>query len=214
MMRASCLPLVMAFAVVPVLEAGAQNLPWPNNPPPASAGTTAAITPAPLSPAPMSPAMSPAPMSPMMGAPMAPPGPGMGGGGGGTPPPCVVEFSKMREDVQKKGAAAKQASERKVPREELCKLVSAYSVAEQKWLKFAETGVSSCGIPPEIVKQLQQVHSRTDQAREKICADGPANAQMAAPSLADALGTTRPPFETKRTGANTFDTLTGNVIEK
>jgi hypothetical protein len=212
MMRASCLPLVVAFVVVPVLGAGAQNLPWPNNPPP-SAGATAAVTPAPMAPAQMSPApMSPA-MSPMMGAPMSPPGPGMGGGEGGSPPACVVEFSKMREDVQKKGAAAKQASDRKVTREELCKLVSAYSGAEQKWLKFAETGVSSCGIPPEIVKQLQQVHARTDQARERICAAGPANAQMAAPSLADALGTTRPPTETKRTGANTFDTLTGNVMK-
>lgn len=212
MMRAGRLPLVVAFVVVPALGAGAQNLPWPSNPPPASAGTTAAITPAPMAPAAMGPApLSPA-MSPMMGAPMAPSGPGMGGGGG-TPPPCVVEFSKMREEVQKRGAAAKQASDRKVSREELCKLVSAYSGAEQKWLKFAETGVSSCGIPPEIVKQLQQVHARTDQARERICSAGPANAQMAAPSLADALGTTRAPVETKRTGANTFDTLTGNVMK-
>ena len=45
-----------------------------------------------------------------------PPG-GMGGGGGGmggggSPPPCVAEFSKMREDVQKKGAG-RQAGERK-----------------------------------------------------------------------------------------------------
>jgi len=59
------------------------------------------------------------------------------------------------------------------------------------------------------------VHARTEQAREKICAaGGPANAAMAAPSLAEALGTSRPTLETKRTGSNMFDTLTGNAIQK
>ena len=215
MMRAGYLPLVVAFMVAPALQAGAQNLPWPGNAPSAAPGSQAAAAPAPMSPAPMT---APTPMmgSPMMGAPMGgamggPPG----GGGGGSPPPCVTEFGKMREDVQKKGAAAKQASEKHVPREELCKLITAYGAAEQKWLKFTEQGVSACGIPPEIVNQLKQVHARTEQAREKICAaGGPANAAMAAPSLAEALGTSRPTLETKRTGSNMFDTLTGNAIQK
>ena len=211
MMRAGYLPLVVAFMVAPALQAGAQNLPWPGNAPSAAPGSQAAAAPAPMSPAPMT-----AP-TPMMGAPMggAMGGPPGGGGGGGSSPPCVTEFGKMREDVQKKGAAAKQASEKHVPREELCKLITAYGAAEQKWLKFTEQGVSACGIPPEIVNQLKQVHARTEQAREKICAaGGPANAGMAAPSLAEALGTSRPTLETKRTGSNMFDTLTGNAIQK
>jgi hypothetical protein len=216
MMRAGNLPLVVAFMVAPVLTAGAQPLPWPSNPPTAAPGSQAAATP-PMSPAPMSPAPMTAP-TPMMGSPMmgAPPG-GMGGGamgGGGNPPPCVAEFAKMRDDVQKKGMAAKQASEKHVSREELCKLITIYGTAEGQWLKFAEKGVSACGIPVEIVNQLKQVHGRTDMAREKICAAGPANAAMAGPSLSEALGTSRPTLETKHTGANTFDTLTGNAIQK
>jgi hypothetical protein len=135
-------------------------------------------------------------------------------GGGGNAPPCVTEFSKMREDVQKKGVAAKQASEKHVSREELCKLITAYSSAEGQWLKFTEKGVSACGIPAEIVTQLKQVHGRTEMAREKICAAGPAGAAMAGPSLSEALGTSRPTLENKHTGANTFDTLTGNAIQK
>ncbi len=66
----------------------------------------------------------------------------------------------------------------------------------------------------EIVNQLKQVHGRTEMAREKICAAGPASASMAGPSLSEALGTSRPTLENKRTGANTFDTLTGNAIQK
>jgi hypothetical protein len=218
MMRAGYLPFVMVFVVAPALQAGAQNLPWPGNPPTAAPQSQAAVTPSPMSPAPMT---APTPMmgSPMMGA---PPG-GMGGGsmgggggmGGGSPPPCVTEFSKMREDVQKKGIAAKQASEKHVTREELCKLITVYSSAEGQWLKFAEKGVSACGIPVEIVTQLKQVHGRTDMAREKICAAGPATAAIAGPSLSEALGTSRPTLETKRAaGSNMFDTLTGNAIQK
>jgi hypothetical protein len=210
MMRAGFLPVVMAFMVVPVVEAGAQPLPWPGNAPTAAPGSQTAMTPAPMSPAPMT---APSPMmgSPMMGAPMGGP---PGAGGGGNQPPCVAEFGKMRDDVQKKGLAAKQASERHVTREELCKLITVYGAAEQKWIKFTEQGVSACGIPVEIVNQLKQVHGRTEQAREKVCAAGPAAAAMAGPSLSEALGTSRPTLETKHGGANTFDTLTGNAIQK
>ena len=166
------------------------------------------MAPAPVSPAPMA---SPTMGSPMMGSPMMSAPPAEGGGG---PPACVGEFAKMREDVQKKGIAAKQASEKHVPREELCKLITVYGAAEAKWVKFAEQGVSACGIPVEIVNQLKQVHGRTEQAREKICAAGPASAAMAGPSLSEALGTSRPTLETKHSGANTFDTLTGNAIQR
>jgi hypothetical protein len=218
MMRAGYLPLVMAFVVAPALQASAQNLPWPGNAPTAAPGSQATVNPPPMSPSPMT---APTPMmgSPMMGAPMG--GASMGGAmgappgaGGGNQPPCVAEFSKLREDVQKKGSAAKQASEKHVSREELCKLITAYGAAEVTWIKFAEHGVSACGIPAEIVTQLKQVHGRTDSAREKICAAGPGNAAIAGPSLSEALGTSRPTLETKRTGSNMFDTLTGNAIQK
>jgi hypothetical protein len=83
--------------------------------------------------------MTPAPMS------AAPPQGAFGGGDG--PPPCVVEFGKLRDEVQKKGLAAKTAQERKVTREEMCKIVSVYSAAERKWLKFAEAGVFPAASP-------------------------------------------------------------------
>lgn len=203
-MRASCLPLVLAFVVASALQAGAQNLPWPTNPPPAgAAGSPAAMTPAPMG-VPMGAA------APMMGA--APPQAGFGGGGG--PPPCVAEFGKLRDEVQKKGMAAKTAQERKVAREEMCKIVRAYSAAEGKWLKFAEAGVATCGIPGEVVTQLKQVHARTEQAKTNICSAGPAAGAPPAPSLSDALGTNRLQIESKKTGTNYLDTLTGNAIQR
>ena len=199
-MRAGYLPLVAAFAVASGLPAAAQNLPWPSSPPPSGAAGMPA-------------AMTPAPMGMPMGGPMGAPGP-MGGAPQGGPPPCVVEFGKLRDEVQKKGALAKAASEHKAAREEMCKVVQNYSAAEGKWLKFAEAGVATCGIPAEVVTQLKQVHTRTEQARQNICSSGPAAAMQAAPSLSDALGTNRLQIDTKKTGSNYLDTLTGNVIQR
>jgi hypothetical protein len=125
-----------------------------------------------------------------------------------------VEFGKLRDEVQKKGLAAKTAQEHKVAREEMCKIVSAYAAAEQKWLKFAEGGVSACGIPAEVVTQLKQVHARTEQAKTNICSAGPGGVAAAAPSLSDALGTNRLQLETKKTGGNYLDTMTGNAIQR
>jgi hypothetical protein len=192
-MRASCLPLVMAFAAGSAFQTAAQTLPWPGDPAP----TGAAGSPSPMTSAPMG-------TTPPQTAPF---------GGGGQPPACVMEFGKLRDDVQKKGAAAKTAQERKVSREEMCKIVRVYSAAEGKWLKFAEAGISACGIPAEVVIQLKQVHARTEQAQTNICSAAVATGAPAAPSLSDALDTNRLPPNTKR-GPNTFDTLTGNVIQR
>ena len=128
-------------------------------------------------------------------------------------PPCMAEFSKLRDDVQNKGLAAKAAGQRKVSREEMCKYITTYSAAELKWVKYTEANVKSCGIPAEVVSQLKQVHSNTEQTKEKICAAGPTAAGP--PSLSDALGTTRLPTpETTKSGSGTLDTLTGSAIHR
>jgi len=161
----------------------------------------------------------------MMGpAPMAMPAPGFGGapppqggpfaGGGGGVPPCIAEFTKLRDDVEKKGKAAKAASDRKATREEMCKHITVYAQAELKWVKYTETNVTACGIPPQVAQQLKTVHGRTEETREKICSAAAAPT-AAPPSLSDALGTTKLPTpETTKTGSGTLDTLTGNAIQR
>ena len=62
-------------------------------------------------------------------------GPPMGGGfsgGGGPPPECVTQFTSLRAEVEKRGMAAKTASEKRASREEMCKLVTAYGDADTK----------------------------------------------------------------------------------
>jgi hypothetical protein len=132
---------------------------------------------------------------------------------GGGMPPCMAEFTKLRAEVEKRGLAAKAAGQRHAAREEMCKLITSYAAAEAKWVKFTEAGVQTCGVPPQIANQLKQVHTNTEQTREKVCTAGPAPGGP--PSLHDALETTRMTTpDTARTGNGTLDTLTGSAIRQ
>jgi len=221
-MRANHLSLILAIAVLPACQAGAQTLPWPTDPPRATPGAggapqtvpgaipgaIAAPGPMPM-PMPMSPMAAPAMGAAPFGAPAAPP---QGGNS-----PCLPEFLKLREDVEKKGHAAKQASEHKATREEMCKYIAVYSAAELKWVKYAENGVATCGVPASVAQELKTIHGHTEETKAKICAPGPVGVvgTPVAPSLSDALGTTRLPVPaTKRSGTGTLDTLTGNAIQR
>jgi hypothetical protein len=189
--------LIVAVMMLAAGPAAAQTLPWPTDAPRAG-------TPAPW-PGERATATAPSPM----GAP-----PPMASPFGGGAPPCMAEFARLREDVQKRGLAAKAAGQRKVSREEMCKHITDYSAAELKWVKYTEANTASCGIPAEVAQQLKQVHSNTEQTKAKICAAGP-GPSAAPPSLSDALGTSRLPTpETTKSGSGTLDTLTGSALAR
>jgi hypothetical protein len=146
----------LAILLVPARLAGAQTLPWPGEP--------------------GAPALKPWPNgAPQAGAPAAP---GRGAPVTGDIPlnsrglPCMEEFTKLREEVQKKRLAAKAAGQKNVAREELCKLVTSYAASEAEWVRFTEAGVGTCGIPLQIATELKQVHANTEQIQEKICTAG------------------------------------------
>src|SRR5215831_14165524 len=143
------LVLIVAVMMLPARDAAAQALPWPTDQPRAAAPSPwptdpprpGASGPSPSEGAPSASRM-PAPAMSPLGAP--PPQASPFGGGGGMPP-CMAEFSKLRDDVQNKGLAAKAAGQRKVSREEMCKYITTYSAAELKWVKYTEANVKSCG---------------------------------------------------------------------
>jgi hypothetical protein len=100
----------------------------------------------------------------------------------------------------------------------MCEMVTAYSSAEAKWIKYSETNMARCAIPAQAIGQIKMVHVHTLDAKKKLCAPGPAQAgPAAAPSLSDALGANQPPTsdETKKPKrGGTMDTLTGNVLTR
>jgi hypothetical protein len=212
--------LALAMLAASAAAALAQSTPWPTDPPqraPAQAPWPSAApqqapaqTPWPAAAQPSQPMAMPAPSGPMMGGGM------MGGGPTAAQQACIQEFGKFREEVEKRAMAAKAGSEKKVPREEMCTLVTAYSAAETKWIKFSEDNMTKCGIPKEAVNQIKGVHVHTADARKKICASGPQAGAPAAPSLSDALGTSRLPASAaeKPKAGGMLDTLTGNALAR
>jgi hypothetical protein len=221
---------VMALALV--LGAGwagnAQaQTPWPDSHPqgqsawPSSApqAQPQAQTPWPNSAPQTQPQQAPWPASAPQGQPMAAPpmgGPMAGGPPSGVQQECMTQFTTLRSEVEKRGMAAKAAGEKQASREEMCKLVTAYSTAEIKWVKFSETNMAKCGIPKEIITQLKTVHAKTADGQKKLCAAGPAGGPAAAPTLSDALGTATLPTREpeKRKAGGTLDTLTGNALAR
>jgi len=160
-----------------------------------------------------------APMAPM--APMTP-APGMGAPAMGMPPPggpaaeCLKEFTRLRGEVEKRGAVAKSVNDRKGGREEMCSAISGIYSAQVNWVKYTQSNYKRCGIPPDVVAELKKGQSHLAQLRKNVCSAGPATAAApAAPSLSEALGTARLPVSSndessKRGGV--LDTMTGTAI--
>lgn len=134
--------------------------------------------------------------------------------------PCANEFMPLRQAVEKQGDKVKAAVSRKADRAEVCNQIKAFATAEAKYVKYLEVNQSFCGIPPEAVQQLKTGHDRTLKMRTQACAAGPVAGPRGpqvppGPGLADALGTTRAPVTAgPKSGGSTFDTLTGNVLQR
>lgn len=142
-------------------------------------------------------------------------GPPMSAPGGA--PPCYNEFGPLRSEAETRANAIKTAVEKKSPRPEVCQLFNKFAAAEAKVVKYVESNQTWCGIPPDVVKQMKANHDRTQQTRKQVCSGGQMGGepQPAAPSLSEALGTSRSILPTTAgSGRGTFDTLTGTPLAR
>jgi hypothetical protein len=114
-------------------------------------------------------------------------------------PTCMPEFGKMRGDVENRFIAIKAASKRYPTWEEMCGHITGLAAAEAELVKYTESNAGSCGIPPEVTRQLKATQLREEQIREKVCA--------AATSLSDVPGRSLVPIpeRTKSGPGNTLD---------
>jgi hypothetical protein len=142
------------------------------------------------------------------------------GGGGGPPEACMKGFMPLREEAEKRGKLIKAASDRHAPPDEACKLISAYSQAEVKMIKYVESHATSCGIPVQVADQLKGGHKGTEALEKKVCnvaqqVQQRGGAAQAGPSLSEVLGASAvPEVNTAKKGGSTFDTLNGNVLAR
>jgi hypothetical protein len=125
-----------------------------------------------------------------------------------------MTFPAMREDVEKSAMAIKAANDRKASREEACPLFKIFASREAKMLKFLETNRVACGVPPQVITQVKASHSNTIRIRNQVCSAAPSGPPPG-PSLSDALGGPIIADDTTvKPGRGTFDTLTGNALQR
>jgi hypothetical protein len=64
----------------------------------------------------------------------------------------------------------KAASARHAPPDEACKIISDYSAAEVKMIKYVEANASTCGVQAQLTDQLKAGHKNTEVLLKKVCA--------------------------------------------
>src|SRR5438874_777035 len=182
-------PLALALVVMPLWPAAAQFRGMPGMP--GSSG---------MSPA---PGTSPGAPAASFGAPQQ-------------PPPACQQLLSSRDETAKHGKALQAAGEKKLPPDELCKIFKAFLAAESKMLKGLQEHSATCGVPPEVLKQVKDGHGKASEVSKKVC-DAAQAPRQTAPSLSDALGAGPmvPDASTAtKKGQSTFDTLTGSPLTR
>jgi hypothetical protein len=151
----------------------------------------------------------------MPGAPGMPESQGMPGaapfGAPQAPPPACQQILSFRDETGKQGQALSAAGKKKAPPDEVCKLFKAFIAAETKFVKALEEHSATCGVPPDVIKQVKLGHSKASETAKNVC-DAAAQ-RSAGPSLSDALGATPTvPDASSSRGQGTFDTLMGSPL--
>jgi hypothetical protein len=184
------LPLVLAFAIWPLWPAAAQFGGMPGMP-------GSGMSPGGMSPGGMSPFGAPPPQQQ-------------------APPPACEKLVSYRDETTKHGQALQAAGQKKAPPDEVCKLFKAFLAAEGKMLKGLEESSATCGVPPEVIKQVKTAHAKYAQMSKQVCEVAAQGARPSGPSLSDALGTppTLPDASAANRGPGTFDTLSGNPLQR
>lgn len=149
-------------------------------------------------------------------------GPGaMGAGPMSARPPagdqaaCADEFQRLGGELGKRKQATDATFKRNAPPPDRCKAITEFAAAMGKMLKFVKDKRAACGIPQNLEDTLVKNNAALQTAKTKICAAGPMQGAPAAPSLSDALGTTRlpTPEATKpNLATGTLNTLTGTAL--
>jgi hypothetical protein len=85
------------------------------------------------------------------------------------PPPACQKLITYRDETTKHGQALQAAGRKKAPPEEVCKLFKAFLSAEGKMLKGLEENSATCGVPPDVLKQVKTSHAKYSQMGKQVC---------------------------------------------
>ena len=85
------------------------------------------------------------------------------------PPPACQQLLALRDEVQKHAMSIQEASERKAPVQDGCRLFKIYLNAEVQFIRGLENNSRTCGVPPDAIKQANEGHAKAEQVGKKVC---------------------------------------------
>ena len=86
-----------------------------------------------------------------------------------SPANCAIDYRALRDEAVRRGALIRAAGAQHVSAAVACKLVDEFMVAEAKMLNYVQAKSAECGMPPDILDQLNTSHKKTEAMRERIC---------------------------------------------
>jgi hypothetical protein len=93
--------------------------------------------------------------------------------GSGAPPavrpPACQQLSELRDETRKQGVAIQEANKRKATVLEACKLFKTYLAAEAKFIRGLEDNSRICGVPADVIRQVNEGHAKAGQVGKQVC---------------------------------------------
>ncbi|MCJ8144998.1 hypothetical protein MKI84_18915 [Ancylobacter sp. A5.8] len=134
---------------------------------------------------------------------------------------CQTSIEKLRDDLEKRGAAIQTASSKKRPPSELCPIFRNFVSAQQKFYDYLNTNKARCGVPSDVLPKMKENLTGISSVRNKVCdaakaqaagAGGPSGPPtQGAVSSGLGLPSGLPTTANSRPGG-VFDTLGGNAL--
>ena len=149
---------------------------------------------------------------------MGMPGIGAPGGFGGppaaapsAPPPACQQLIALR-DERVKNMEALQAARGKADPAEACKMFRALMTVETKFIASLKANSTTCGVPPEVIKQADEGHGKGLLVTKQVC-DAADHPRPTGPTLDEMLNS-KPqlPDPDCKSKQGVYNTLQGNSL--
>jgi hypothetical protein len=103
------------------------------------------------------------------------------------PPPACQELIALRDEVGKHGQAIQAAGKNKAGPDQLCNLFKNFTAAEAEMIKALQERKATCGVPAQVITQVEAGHVKSTQIAKQICDAAAQGPRPAGPSLDDVL---------------------------
>lgn len=83
--------------------------------------------------------------------------------------PACQQLLADRDEAQRHAAALRDAGQRKAQPGEVCILFQAFLAAEAKMIAGLKDNTTTCGVPPELLKNVSSAHSKAGEMADRVC---------------------------------------------